>query len=1357
MNKHHYRAFLICLIFFSLVSAGLNSNKAQAAGRINYFKANGVSPSITVNAGTIVTISWSASAPSCTSPDIDTGDGGPTTGSYVFNAYSTYTYTLNCGTAVATVTVNVNQPTTVSISASPNPLISGNTANLTWSSTYATSCTGTNGWNTGNAPSGSIAVNPTTSTTYNITCYGSGAPGSNSVTLTVNPAPLGASCNVNPSTAAISQNVNWYASAWGGIGPYNFSWIGESLSTLSGASVNTSYTSAGTKNASVSVTDSSASPGGYSDSVQDNIVCTGSPLTSVTGDVQDGGYRSDAIRSAQEEATYLLEQYPGNCVMADVHDTYSCDAGPGEDGGGGPHDAGYCPWTIRNQVFSGTGTAAGKYTFPNGSVYSGSAIGVSTGGTHSQTIVQACTNAVTVAPNAPTATLTANPVSIVAGNSSTLTWSSTNASSCTGSGFSTGNAVSGSVGVSPGTTTGYSVTCTGAGGNATANATVNVTPAPLPNLTADQPPNLAGLVGQPLGLQVTARNNGGAGTGRSFPSTMWVTQNTSTFGTDIRDTQLGVPNGYPANYSEPVPYYAAQSWTPPAAGTYYYALCVDLDSSFHGVITESNEGDNCSGWGTITVGALQANLYNSVGAGSNITAGDTATLTATTGNNGNGTANPFYDLFLIYDSSYNFTYANDTTYYAYVTSPTGPWANPLNPGQTVGESASYTFNHPGIYYYRMYDDWGQNIAETNENDNWSGNGYAQIRVRPKAPTGLTYSCNASGTQVTLSWNPTDGAKNYYVRLGAPANINSDAYPYTTVTYGVTPGQSYTWWVHANASATADYDSTQFSDPTYGPTINCAGLPDLTATTASVGTATVGIPFTLSGTISNIGISPAAGGFDNYFIIYSTPASGNGNWAYTDGPYPYSYAGMGGTLAPAASENHSANYTFSKPGTYYYRLCADWSNYDPELVDGAGDNTPPSNNCGAYQQINVAPSAPTGLTYSCNAAGNQVTLSWNAAPGASSYYVRLYDGVSSNPYPGYAGYTDFYPGTSITYPLAPNTSDSAWVHSIAANGAYTPNPASIGFTCAGQPDVTAITGGAETAVQSQSHTYTGTVVNNGTASIPSSQALFQVCDWNGSTCVNYYQAGDGTEPALAAGASGPVSFPFTLPTARTDLLYRVCANLSTSGTAIQTESNYGNNCGGWSPITVTQPTLTCNASATSVNVGDTVTYSITPNGGATAPYNWQDSRPVYSGQTNGNSFAITYADAQNDGGSHQAQVTGSNTGPAYCPYVTVNGGYCTTATPLVGINAVPNRVAKGNSSTITWSASGINGNNATCSITGPGVSVLNVPVGPPPACAIPTIGNSAQPSINAQSKYVISCSNSSSSSTVVNLIPTFKEF
>ena len=74
-----------------------------------------------------------------------------------------------------------------------------------------------------------------------------------------------------------------------------------------------------------------------------------------------------------------------------------------------------------------------------------------------------------VSPTAPPVSFSANPASVPPGVSSTLSWSSTNATSCTGVGFSP-SGVSGSLSVLPTATTVYSITCTGSGGSTTQSA-----------------------------------------------------------------------------------------------------------------------------------------------------------------------------------------------------------------------------------------------------------------------------------------------------------------------------------------------------------------------------------------------------------------------------------------------------------------------------------------------------------------------------------------------------------------------------------------------------------------------------------------------------------------------------------------------------------------------------------------------------------------------------------------------------------------------------------------------------------------------------------------------------------------------
>lgn len=86
---------------------------------------------------------------------------------------------------------------------------------------------------------------------------------------------------------------------------------------------------------------------------------------------------------------------------------------------------------------------------------------------------------------APTATFSAAPTSITAGQSSTLTWTSSNATTVSIDNGVGSQAVNGSVSVSPASTTTYTLTATGPGGTTTKTATVTVTqPAPTATFSA---------------------------------------------------------------------------------------------------------------------------------------------------------------------------------------------------------------------------------------------------------------------------------------------------------------------------------------------------------------------------------------------------------------------------------------------------------------------------------------------------------------------------------------------------------------------------------------------------------------------------------------------------------------------------------------------------------------------------------------------------------------------------------------------------------------------------------------------------------------------------------------------------------
>ncbi len=74
------------------------------------------------------------------------------------------------------------------ITITPNIIYTGGSVNISWTSSGATSCTGTN-FNTGGATSGSITINPKSTTTYTVNCAGASAStGSATVTVKKKPA-----------------------------------------------------------------------------------------------------------------------------------------------------------------------------------------------------------------------------------------------------------------------------------------------------------------------------------------------------------------------------------------------------------------------------------------------------------------------------------------------------------------------------------------------------------------------------------------------------------------------------------------------------------------------------------------------------------------------------------------------------------------------------------------------------------------------------------------------------------------------------------------------------------------------------------------------------------------------------------------------------------------------------------------------------------------------------------------------------------------------------------------------------------------------------------------------------------------
>lgn len=153
------------------------------------------------------------------------------------------------------------------------------------------------------------------------------------------------------------------------------------------------------------------------------------------------------------------------------------------------------------------------------------------------TVPRICKDTPPPPPAVPQLTLTAAPGTIVAGDSATLTWDSTDATSCTASGGWTGaKSLDGNEVVTPGATTNYVLTCVNGTNSVVKDVTVTVTPPPAaPTLTL---------------VKTVTNNNGGTAVAADFQAKIdsvnadWGVAHTVTAGAHTV-SEVGMP-GYTA-------------------------------------------------------------------------------------------------------------------------------------------------------------------------------------------------------------------------------------------------------------------------------------------------------------------------------------------------------------------------------------------------------------------------------------------------------------------------------------------------------------------------------------------------------------------------------------------------------------------------------------------------------------------------------------------------------------------------------------------------------------------------------------------------------------------------------------------
>jgi hypothetical protein len=320
---------------------------------------------------------------------------------------------------------------TAALMTSTGAVQSGGSATLTWSSTDATSCTASNAWSGTLAPSGTQSTGPLTkNSTFVLTC--SGPDGTSPVDK--------AGINVVP-TAVLTANPTSVASG--------------SPAALSWSSTNASSCTASAGWTGTLATSGTQSTGAVTQTTTYSLTCKGPAGNSSVATA------TVAVAGAAVPTAALLTS-----------------TGAVPSGG-----AATLTWSSTNATSCTASNAWSGTLAPSGSQSTGPL-------TKNSTFVLTCSGPGGTSPVdkaginvVPTAVLSATPTSVESGSPAALTWSSTNAGSCTASG-----GWSGALAASGTQSTGallqnssFSLTCNGPGGNSKiATVAVTVTGAVVP-------------------------------------------------------------------------------------------------------------------------------------------------------------------------------------------------------------------------------------------------------------------------------------------------------------------------------------------------------------------------------------------------------------------------------------------------------------------------------------------------------------------------------------------------------------------------------------------------------------------------------------------------------------------------------------------------------------------------------------------------------------------------------------------------------------------------------------------------------------------------------------------------------------
>jgi hypothetical protein len=504
--------------------------------------------------------------------------------------------------------------------------------------------------------------------------------------------------------------------------------------------------------------------------------------------------------------------------------------------------------------------------------------------------------------------------------------------------------------------------------------------APTPDLTAGAITPITATVGTSMMFTSKISNIGAATTGGSFPNFFQVVTATEGGGTV---SQIGVGStlgklapGANANV-------LSSSHVFSATGVYSVRACADKRSAADGgIISESNEENNCGPWKDVTVnpapltapakptgltvtpascGGLNIFWNASVSAESytllarKISVGGSSFATIYT-----GTETSFSHTDLIAGVTYS--------YIVYATNSVG--SSSYSSSDAVSKIAPVACTTPAV----------NGSCGTAHYVCTSGTSINNNPDFTNPLTGLpsySWTCQgSSGGSDKVCWetksgitplNGACGASHYLCSVGISTNNNPDGMDIFT------GKPAYTWTCQGSNSGS----SAACSEP------KSSTSPDLTPGIVTLASFTVNTATTLSSTISNTGTASTGIGFSNFFQIATAP---NGGGTITD-----LGATSMGALSAGASNVSTRSHTFTSVGQYSLRICADKTS---SAGGGVITESDEGNNCGTWTNVNIVNVPPTTYTLTINKTGSGIVI------GAGTYSPGTTVTISAIPSSGF---------------------------------------------------------------------------------------------------------------------------------------------------------------------------------------------------------------------------------------------------------------------------------------------------------------------------------------------------------------------